>query len=225
MAERVVAITGAFGSVGAATVKRAIARGHKVAAIDLAPSAPAGFSAQLALPGADLTKEDSAARAIQSVIAKFGRLDALVNIAGGFVWQTVSEGPIPEWDRMFTLNLKTTLNATKAALPHLEQSKGAIVNIGANAATKAAAGMGAYSASKAGVHKLTESLADELKGKVRVNALLPSIVDTAANRHDMPDADFSTWVQPDELADAILFLIAPEARAITGALIPIVGRV
>ncbi|MET0182329.1 MAG: SDR family NAD(P)-dependent oxidoreductase, partial [Caulobacterales bacterium] len=211
--------------VGSAAVKAAIARGYSVAAIDVAPAAAAHLSEALIVADADLTKADGAAKAIADVISKFGKLDALVNIAGGFVWQTVSGGADAEWERMFTLNLKTAYHASKAALPALEKSKGAIVNIGANAATKAAAGMGAYTASKAGVHKLTESLAEEYKGKVRVNALLPSIVDTAINRKDMPDADFSTWVHPDELADAILFLVSPESRAITGALIPIIGRV
>src|SRR5690606_38004069 len=119
----------------------------------------------------------------------------------------------------------TAVNACKAALPQLLESKGAIVSVGANGAVKAAAGMGAYAASKAGVHRLTESLADELKGRVRVNAVLPSIIDTAANRADMPEADFSAWVRPEELARVMLFLASDEASAVTGALVPVTGRV
>src|SRR5262249_39933098 len=118
-------------------------------------------------------------------------------------------------------------NASRAAIPFLTQSgAGRIVNIGALAALNpAAGGMGPYTASKAAVHKLTESLAEELKGKVTVNAVLPSTLDTPANRRDMPKADFTAWVALEEAANVILFLASPEASAITGALIPLKGRV
>jgi len=122
--------------------------------------------------------------------------------------------------------VKTAANASRAALKLLRASPaGRIVNIGAAGAVKAAAGMGAYAAAKAGVHRLTESLAEELKADgVTVNAVLPSIIDTPANRADMPDADFSAWVAPADLAEVILFLASPAARALTGALIPVTGR-
>ena len=108
----------------------------------------------------------------------------------------------------------------------LRASGGAIVNIGAAASIKAAMGMGAYAASKAGVARLTEALAEELKDAgVRVNAVLPSIIDTPANRKDMPDADFTRWVTPEALANVIAFLLSPEASAVTGALLPVTGRV
>jgi NAD(P)-dependent dehydrogenase (short-subunit alcohol dehydrogenase family) len=162
---------------------------------------------------------------MNEIRSKCGRIDALLNIAGGFTWQTVTEGDPAAWDKMFALNVKTALTASRAALPHLRESKGAIVNVGAYGALKAGAGMGAYAASKQGVMKLTESMAEELKGQVRVNAVLPSIIDTAANRKDMPKADFSTWVQPAELAEVMLFLASDAASAVTGALIPVVGRV
>jgi NAD(P)-dependent dehydrogenase (short-subunit alcohol dehydrogenase family) len=115
----------------------------------------------------------------------------------------------------------------QAALPYLLQSgSGRIVNIGAMAAAKAAAGMGAYAASKAGVARLTEALADELKDRhVTVNAILPSILDTPRNRLDMPQADFTRWVKPVEAAEVIAFLVSDAARAVTGALIPVAGRV
>ncbi len=127
---------------------------------------------------------------------------------------------------MFRMNVLTATNASRAAIPHLKRSaSGRIVNIGANGAVKAAAGMGAYAASKAGVHKLTESLAEELKPDgVTVNAILPSIIDTPTNRADMPKADFASWVSPGELAAAILFLASEEASAVTGALLPVTGR-
>ena len=127
---------------------------------------------------------------------------------------------------MYALNVLTALNASRAALPHLAASAaGRIVNIGAMGALQAGAGMGAYAASKAGVHRLTEALASEWKGKITVNAVLPSIIDTAANRASMPDADFSKWVAPGELAEVILFLASDAASGITGALIPVSGRV
>jgi NAD(P)-dependent dehydrogenase (short-subunit alcohol dehydrogenase family) len=125
------------------------------------------------------------------------------------------------------MNVETAANATRAAIPALRASgSGRIVNVGANGAVKAGAGMGAYAASKAGVHKLTEALAEELKADgVTVNAVLPSILDTPANRADMPGADVETWVKPDDLAAVILFLASERARAVTGALLPVTGRV
>ena len=225
MSDRVIAITGGHGVLGRAVVEAALADGLKVAVIDHASgqSAPDGV---LELGGVDLTDPASAKAAIEAVFAHFGRLDALLNIAGGFVWQTTDDAD-PAWGKMFALNVTTALNAARAALPHLKASpEGRIVNVGANAAVKSAAGMGAYAASKAGVHRLTESLAEELKDtSVTVNAVLPSILDTAQNRKDMPDADPARWVAPADLARVMLFLAAPESRAVTGALIPVVGRV
>lgn len=225
MSERVIAVTGGHGVLGRAVVEAALADGLKVAVIDHATgqTAPDGV---LELGGVDLTDPASAATAIDAVAAHFGRLDALLNIAGGFVWQTVDDAD-PAWAKMFALNLTTALNASRAALPHLKASpEGRIVNVGANAALKSAAGMGAYAASKAGVHRLTESLAEELKATtVTVNAVLPSILDTEQNRRDMPDADPAKWVAPADLARVILFLASPDSRAVTGALIPVTGRV
>ena len=225
MSERVVAITGGHGVLGKAVVEAALAQGLKVAVIDHASghAAPDGV---LEIGGVDLTDPAAAKAAIETVAAHFGRLDALLNIAGGFVWQTV-EGGADEWGRMYALNLTTALNASRAALPHLKAAhEGRIVNVGAYGALKAAQGMGAYAASKSAVHRLTEALAEELKAtSVTVNAVLPSIIDTAANRADMPDADPKKWVAPGDLAATILFLASPEARAITGALLPVTGRV
>ena len=225
MSERVIAITGGHGVLGRAVVEAALADGLKVAVIDHASgqSAPEGV---LELGGVDLTDPDSATKAIDAVASHFGRLDALLNIAGGFVWQTTDDAD-PAWAKMFALNLTTALNASRAALPHLKASpEGRIVNVGANAALKSAAGMGAYAASKAGVHRLTESLAEEVKEtSVTVNAVLPSILDTAQNRKDMPDADPAKWVAPSDLARVMLFLASPDSRAITGALVPVTGKV
>jgi NAD(P)-dependent dehydrogenase (short-subunit alcohol dehydrogenase family) len=222
--DRVIAVTGGHGVLGRAVVEAALADGFKVALIDHARAEAAAGA--LEVGGVDLTDPAAAQAAIDQVVARFGRLDALLNIAGGFVWQTVDDDQ-PAWERMFALNVKTALNASRAALPHLKASpEGRIVNVGANGALKAASGMGAYAASKSGVHRLTESLAEELKTtSVTVNAVLPSILDTAQNRADMPDADPGKWVQPSDLARVMLFLASPASRAVTGALIPVTGRV
>jgi len=222
---KVFVITGAFGALGRVVAARAQEAGAVVAMIDHAPAPPEFAASALALSGIDLTKADAAADAMQRVRDVAGRIDTLLNIAGGFAWRTLADGDAGVWEQMHAINLKTALNASKAALPHLLESEGAIVNVGAAGAAQAGAGFGAYAASKAGVHKLTESLAEELKGKVRVNAVLPSTLDTPQNRKDMPNADPSAWVQPDELANVMLFLASDEASAVTGALVPVVGRV
>ena len=154
-------------------------------------------------------------------------MDGLINVAGGFRWEKIAGGTLAGWDAMFALNLKTLVISCQAALPYLPQTGGGrIVNVGSLAAVKAGAGMGAYAASKAGVAKLTEALAEELKDKqITVNAILPSILDTPKNRLDMPKADFTRWVTPTEAAEVIAFLVSDAARAVTGALIPVAGRV
>lgn len=223
---RVVAITGAFGALGSAVVQAVLAEGGQVAAIDRAP-AP-----RTPLPGAelfgdvDLASDSGAQAAIAAIVQTFGRLDALVNIAGGFRWETVADGSLDSWDAMYGLNLRTAVAACRAALPHLPDGHGRIVNVGANGAVKAGAGMGAYAASKAGVFKLTEALAEEMKDRgITVNAVLPSIIDTPANRADMPKADFGKWVTPRQLGEVIVFLLSDKAAAVTGALLPVSGRV
>jgi NAD(P)-dependent dehydrogenase (short-subunit alcohol dehydrogenase family) len=226
MQGKVIAVTGGFGALGRAVTEAARASGAKVAAIDFAAAPAAGDDGVLRIGSVDLADPDSAERAIAEVVARFGRLDALVNVAGGFRWQTLADGAFAGWDDLYRMNVLTAAAASKAALPLLVASgRGAIVNIGANGAVKAAAGMGAYAAAKAGVHRLTEALAEECKGKVRVNAILPSILDTPANRADMPKADPSAWVSLAEAASAILFLASDAASGITGALLPVTGRV
>jgi len=230
MKDKCVIVTGAFGALGRVVASVLADRGAKVAAVDVATSAPEGLSAALGdgsvlLGGYDLVDPSSAAKAVEAAAAKFGRLDGLVNIAGGFAWETLADGDPATWDRLYAMNVKTCANMCRAAIPHLEKSHGLIVNIGAGGAVKAAAGMGAYAAAKGGVHRLTEALAEELKGKVAVNALLPSILDTPQNRKDMPDSDFSKWVSPADLAEVIAFLASDKARAITGALVAVNGGV
>jgi NAD(P)-dependent dehydrogenase (short-subunit alcohol dehydrogenase family) len=195
-----------------------------VARIDHAKSAA---PRDLLFDGLDLTDEAVTVAAMRTIAERCGGIDGLVNIAGGFTWATLADAPARVWEQMFRINLVTAVTATRAALGALAASgAGSIVNIGAGAAAKAAAGMGAYAASKAGVAKLTESLAEELAGAgVRVNAVLPSIIDTPTNRRDMPSADVSNWVQPQDIAKVIVFLLSGQSAAITGALIPVtMGR-
>ena len=177
----------------------------------------------LALGGVDLGAEGGAQRAMAQVQQRWQRIDGLVNVAGGFVWQTLADGSLETWDRLYAMNLRSAVAASQAVLPHLKAG-GRIVNIGAMAALKAGAGMGAYAASKAGVMRFTEALAEELKDRgVTVNALLPSIIDTPANRADMPSADFSRWVTPQALCRVLAFLLSDDAAAITGACLPVAG--
>ena len=222
--DRVIAITGAFGALGSAVVRACLAEVAQVAAIDRAPAPRAPLEGAFLIGDADLSSADGARDAVAGVVRKFGRLDGLVNIAGGFRWETVGEGSLDSWDAMYGLNLRTAVSACMAALPQLPDGRGRIINVGANGALKAGAGMGA--ASKAGVAKLTEALAEELKGRgITVNAVLPSIIDTPANRADMPKADFDAWVSPQQLGEVIVFLLSDKASAVTGALLPVTGRV
>ncbi len=226
MKGKIVVVTGASGALGKVVVSSALAKGARVAGIDHAASAMRATPERIEFGGVDLTDATEAKKAIDAAASHFGKLDALINIAGGFAFETTTEGDPKTWQRMYALNVLTALNASRSAIPHLTASgAGHIVNVGAMGALQAGAGMGAYAASKAGVHRLTEALAAEWKGKITVNAVLPSTIDTAANRASMPDADFAKWVRPEELADVILFLASDAASAVTGALLPVNGRV
>jgi NAD(P)-dependent dehydrogenase (short-subunit alcohol dehydrogenase family) len=226
MESKIIVVTGASGALGKIVVASALAKGAKVAGIDHAATTIKPTAERIELGGVDLTDATEAKKAIDAAASHFGRLDALINIAGGFAFETTIEGDPKTWQRMYALNVLTALNASRSAIPHLAASRaGRIVNVGAMGAIQAGAGMGAYAASKAGVHRLTEALAAEWKGKITVNAVLPSTIDTAANRASMRDADFSKWVRPEELADVILFLASDAASAVTGALLPVQGRV
>jgi NAD(P)-dependent dehydrogenase (short-subunit alcohol dehydrogenase family) len=226
MQGKVLIVTGALGALGKVVADVAQSRGARIAGIDHAPSQAPATADRIEIGGVDLSDAAQAKAAVENAAKHFGKLDALVNIAGGFAFETVGDGDIKTWHRMHALNVLTALNTSRAALPHLAASKaGRIVNIGAMGALQAGAGMGPYAASKAGVHRLTEALANEWKGKVTVNAVLPSIIDTKTNRADMPNADFAKWVTPQELAEVILFLVSDAASGITGALIPVSGRV
>lgn len=215
-----VIVTGGAGALGNVVISELAARGYRVASIDLA-SGPTDKAAELTLSGVDLSHEEAVAQAFGEVARTFGTIDGLANIAGGFVWEPVSAGSIQSWDRMYRMNVLTTLISSRTALPYFGPSGGAIVNMGAASAIQPDLGMAPYAASKAGVHALTQSLAEEVRPRnIRVNAILPTIIDTPTNRMDMPDADQSGWVRPESIARILAFLFSAEAKAITGALIP-----
>ena len=222
---KVIVVTGASGALGGVVAEQALSRGAPGAGIDHAAARVATTASRIELGGVDLTDAAQAKQAVDAAAAHFGRLDVLVNIAGGFAFEAIAEGEAKTWQRMYALNVLTALNSSQAALPHLAASAGRIVNVGAMGALQAGAGMGPYAASKAGVHRLTEALAAEHKGKITVNAVLPSTIDTPANRASMPKADFKKWVTPEELSNVILFLASDAASAVTGALLPVNGRV
>jgi NAD(P)-dependent dehydrogenase (short-subunit alcohol dehydrogenase family) len=224
----VIAVSGGFGVLGQAVASTLTAHGATVASIDFAAAPATAQAAGIHLHGGvDLADEAAADSVMRRIVQDTGRLDGMVNIAGGFHWEKIEGGTLDTWDSMYRINLRTAVVACKTALPHLVKSgNGRIVNIGAMGAIKAGAGMGSYAASKAGVAKLTEALAEELKDRgITVNAILPSMIDTPRNRLDMPDADFTRWVAPSAIAEVIAFLLSDAATAVTGALIPVAGRV
>jgi NAD(P)-dependent dehydrogenase (short-subunit alcohol dehydrogenase family) len=227
--QRVVIVTGAFGALGRAVAHRFAATGATVGLLDrgaVPPELAREFHGpHILIPGVDLADADSTAKAISSAVDRTSRIDVLVNVAGGFRFETLESGDIATWELMFAMNLKTAVNASKAVLPHLLVHGGSIVNIGAGAAGRAKAGMGAYTASKAGVQRLTEALAEELKDRnITVNCVLPGVIDTPQNRTSMAGADVSRWVAPAAIADVIHFLASDAARAVTGASIRVFGR-
>lgn len=230
MSHRSVVVTGAFGILGSAVASAFAQQSCAVTLVDAAPTIPSEVARKFGAPhavhaGLDLT-DLNATRALLDTVAAARGIDVLVNVAGGFRWELVADSDLSTWDAMYATNLKTCVVASRAALPHLKATHGCIVNVGAAAAAqRTVAGMGAYAASKAAVHRFTESLADELKDAgVNANAVLPGTIDTPTNRRDMPDADVSRWVAPAAIADVVLFLASPAAHAITGALIPVMGR-
>ncbi len=218
-----VVVTGAAGSLGQAVVDRVLALGGRVLALDLQFEQGAALPANLNRFAVDLT--DPAAT--QNAIDSLDQVDALFNIAGGFAMgPAVHEFSDQDWDHLFAINVRTMLNCVRATVPKMLAAArgGAIVNVGARAALAGEARMGVYCAVKGIILRLTESLSKELKDKgIRVNAVLPSIIDTPQNRRDMPDADFSTWVAPGELAEIMCFLASDRAKSMHGALVPVVG--
>jgi NAD(P)-dependent dehydrogenase (short-subunit alcohol dehydrogenase family) len=215
---KIVLVTGAAGALGRVVAERFRQAGATVLAFD-----------RVAAPGireVDLGNAPAAKKAIDAAVTEAGRLDVVCNVAGGFTMGENGESLATggDWRAMFDANVATLLGSVAATVPHLKRSKGAMVNVGAAAALSGKGQMGAYTAAKSVVIRMTETLASELREHgVNVNCVLPSILDTPANRRDMPKADPKRWVAPADLAEVMLFLASPRARAMHGAAVPVVG--
>jgi NAD(P)-dependent dehydrogenase (short-subunit alcohol dehydrogenase family) len=223
LAHQTVVLTGASGNLGRAVAAAFEERGANLVLLDR--RAGPGDAKHLAL-AVDLLDAQAVQAAVDQAIARFGRVDVLCNIAGGFrMGSPVHETSAEDWNFLLDLNARTVLNTARAVVPRmLAAGGGKIVNVGAYAAQKGAAQMGAYIASKSAVIRLTESMAAELRSRnINVNCVLPTIIDTPENRAAMPDADPRRWVAPRELAEVIVFLASDAARAIHGAAIPVSG--
>lgn len=232
--EKVVLVTGAAGHLGLAVAQAFGQAGATLVLTDRGANRLAGFFPELVQDtrhwlkdGMDLTDEAVVKAFAAEVYVRYGKMDVLVNTVGGYHGGTpVQKTPLETWDLMFDINARTAFNTCKAVSPFmLAQGGGKIINIGGRAALSGSRGMAAYSASKAAVVRLTESLAAELKdADINVNCILPGTIDTPEYRAENQFADFNRWVTPEALADVILFLASPAARGIHGAAIPVYGK-
>lgn len=231
--DQVIVISGAAGNLGRVCTERLSASGAKLVLVDRAIDRLPRRYPELAesndhwlAGGIDLTSPEDVAGMGTRTIERFGRVDALLNLAGLFRSGTsVHEMEVESWDQLLAVNVRSAFLTCRAlAPPMIERGQGKIVNIGARPGLKAGAGNSGYAAGKSAVLRLTESLSSELKGHgINVNAVVPGTLDTEENRRSMPKADFSRWVSLEALVDVILFLISERARAIHGAIIPVYG--
>lgn len=215
----VVLIAGGHGALGQAVVPAFVQSGSRVVVVDRRPSEVRGGIGL----GADVTDEADIQRAVQDVQERAGPVYALVNLVGGFATGRVVETDTALWQRMLAVNLTSAFVLSKAVLPHMmERGAGRIIHVAARAAVDPFPGAAAYTVAKAGLVSLIKTLAVETAGTgITVNGLLPTTIDTPANRTAMPDADTAKWVHPESIARLLLFLVSPEARQLNGALIPI----
>jgi NAD(P)-dependent dehydrogenase (short-subunit alcohol dehydrogenase family) len=234
LANKVVIVTGSVGNLGVAVVEALQQAGAKTVLVDrsderLREHYPglANSPNHLLAGGVDLTNPDSLARMVQAACDRFSRIDALVNTVGGYRGgKPVHEMDVADWDFLFGVNVRTTLLCCRAVIPQmLRQGHGKIVNVASRDGLAGSAGYSAYSATKSAVLRLTESLAAELKDSdINVNCIMPGTIDTAQNRKAIPNGDFAKWVEPEAVADAILFLVSEASRGIHGAALPVYGK-
>jgi NAD(P)-dependent dehydrogenase (short-subunit alcohol dehydrogenase family) len=231
--DRVFIVTGAAGTLGQAVSRIFISAGARLVLVDrqadrlsqIFPDLVGQEKVYLA-NGVDLTEEPLVRDMTAAAYDHFGRLDGLVNTAGGYrAGKPAHEDTLKNWNFLMDLNAKTVFIASRAIVPYLQrQKKGRIVNVGANAARSGKANMAAYIASKSAVIRLTESMAEELRAdNINVNCVLPNVIDTPDNRAQDPKADYSKWVKPEAIAEVILFLSSDAARSIYGSSIPVRG--
>jgi NAD(P)-dependent dehydrogenase (short-subunit alcohol dehydrogenase family) len=225
----VVLVTGASGALGSAIAEAFDDAGATVCGADIvAPDDEDALVDPDAIDyyQADLTDEDQVAETLAAVVDDHGGLDALCNVAG--TWRggdPLHETDLETFEFLFDLNLKTMFLASKHAIPHLQAADaGTVVSVSARSSLEGGEGDGPYRASKAGVRLLTETIAEENRGEVRANAVMPSVIDTPMNRDMMPDADFSKWVDPADIARVVMFLSAAESEVTSGAAVPVYGE-
>jgi NAD(P)-dependent dehydrogenase (short-subunit alcohol dehydrogenase family) len=231
--KRVVVITGAAGNLGQTLVEVFESAGAALTLVDRSPNrlerifpALAGSAEHFLAQSVDITDANSIDKMVKEVLKRFGRIDVLVNAAGGYAAGTpVHETPLETWDSMFNLNARSVFIVSRACIPQmLNQRSGKIINLASRAAVAGEAKAAIYSASKTVVVRLTESMAAELKNSgINVNCVLPGTIDTPTNREAMPQADWTKWVAPKAVADVILFLASDRASAVHGAAMPVFG--
>ena len=232
--DKVVMVTGASGNLGSAVTRAFEATGAKLALIDRHPELlEKAFPSLVRQPerclaeDADLTNGAAVTAVVERIVGKYGRIDVLVHTVGGFFsGPPLHETPLEKLDFMLTLNVRTAFLTNQEKIKKMvPQGSGKIINIAARPSLQGNKNMSAYSAAKAAVLRLTESAAAEVKTHgINVNAILPGTIDTPQNREAMPKANTDNWVQPESLADVILFLASDAARDIHGAAIPVYGR-
>ena len=219
--EKIVLIAGGSGALGQTVAPACVQAGARVITVDRHP--PAIGATGVSAMQADVTDEADFRRLVDDVIRETGRIDALVNLVGGFAMGRVEETDASLWQRMLTMNLTAAFLLSKAVLPGMvERGAGRIVHVAARAAIEPFPGAAAYIVAKSGLVALIRTLSLEQAGSgVTVNGILPTTIDTAANRASMPNADTSKWVKPDSIAELVIFLVSQEAGQVNGALIPI----
>ena len=233
--DRVAVITGATGALGRVVVKRLLSDGVSVVALyrkmEKFKALQEFVGEKNGLSGfiGDATSEDSCKKLIDEALSIHGKVDILINIAGGYKGGfTLAETSERDWDWLMNLNLRSVYLCMKAVLHHMiDRNYGKIVNISAKTATKEGrkANSAAYAASKAGVRVLTEAVSEEVsRFEINVNCVMPSVIDTEANRAAFPKAKHEKWVSPDEIAEAILFLVSDKSRPIHGVCLPVYGK-
>ena len=225
MQGKVAIVTGGAGAIGAAVVNKLLSDGSVVVVADRV--APVESNGRQSFVETDVTSEASVRTLVARVVQEQGTVHALFNVAGGFRYgPAVDELAVADWDSLLDLNLKSAFLCIKHVLPVMKaQRYGRIVSVAARSGLKGDPMVAPYAVSKGGVILLTQTAAEESKAHgVTVNAVLPSIVDTPANRGSMPGADFDSWVAPADLAEVMVFLGSERARAVTGAAIPVYNR-
>jgi NAD(P)-dependent dehydrogenase (short-subunit alcohol dehydrogenase family) len=232
---RIAIVTGGAGALGRATNRALLDAGatvittdtHAHGMHDLAASFPDDLRARFTTIEADVATEEGAAAVVRRATEAYGGLDILVNIVGGYAGGPhIAETDLATWQQQITLNATTAFLMARAAIPAMQPgARGRIINVSSRVARTSPAGLGAYAVSKAAVITLTEVLANEVRDSgITVNAIMPSVIDTPANRRDMPDADFAAWVRPEQIGGVIRFLASEESGIISGAAIPVYGR-